>query len=98
MEEFPETNEYNYNASRVPLRIVMDYALYGDTRGKDIANKMVVWIKGKTGNNPNNVKDGYQLNGANRGTYATAVFVAPSSPQRRLQARIKLGSMQDGTG
>ncbi|OMC93871.1 chemotaxis protein [Paenibacillus odorifer] len=77
LEEFPETNEYNYNASRVPLRIVMDYALYGDTRGKDIANKMVVWIKGKTGNNPNNVKDGYQLNGSNRGTYATAVFVAP---------------------
>lgn len=77
LDEFPETNEYNYNASRVPLRIVMDYALYGDTRGKDIANKMAVWIKGKTGSNPNNVKDGYQLNGADRGTYATAVFVAP---------------------
>jgi endo-1,4-beta-D-glucanase Y/chitodextrinase len=77
LDEFPETNEYNYNASRVPLRIVMDYALYGDTRGKTIADKIAVWIKGKTSGNPNNVKDGYQLNGNNRGTYATAVFVSP---------------------
>jgi endo-1,4-beta-D-glucanase Y len=77
LDEFPETNEYNYNASRVPLRIVMDYALYGDVRGKAIADKMAVWIKGKSGNNPNNIKDGYQLNGTVRGTYATAVFVSP---------------------
>ncbi|OAB43893.1 chemotaxis protein [Paenibacillus antarcticus] len=70
-------NEYNYNASRVPLRIVMDYAFYGDTRGRDIANKMAVWIKGKTTGTPGNIKDGYQLNGTARGSYATAVFVSP---------------------
>lgn len=77
LDEFKETNEYNYNASRVPLRIVMDYAMYGDTRGKTIANKMAVWIKGKTSSKPSSIKDGYQLNGTPRGTYATAVFVAP---------------------
>ncbi|WP_046216293.1 glycosyl hydrolase family 8 [Paenibacillus wulumuqiensis] len=77
LDEFKETNEYNYNASRVPLRIVMDYALYGDTRGQNIVNKMAVWIKQKTGGNPDNIKDGYQLNGNDRGSYATAVFVAP---------------------
>lgn len=70
-------NEYNYNASRVPLRIVMDYAFYGDTRGRDIANKMAVWIKGKTSGVPGNIKDGYKLNGTARGSYATAVFVSP---------------------
>lgn len=79
LEEFPETNEYNYNASRVPLRIVMDYAFYGDTRGRDIANKMAVWIKGKTNGVPSAIKDGYKLNGTvtNSASYATAVFVSP---------------------
>ncbi|GGG54014.1 hypothetical protein GCM10010918_03530 [Paenibacillus radicis (ex Gao et al. 2016)] len=77
LDEFPETNQYFYNASRVPLRIVMDYALYGDTRGRDIANKMAVWIKGNTGGSPGNIKDGYQLNGTASGSYATAVFVSP---------------------
>jgi len=77
LDEFKETNEYNYNASRVPLRIVMDYAMYRDTRGKNIANKIAVWIKGKTSGKPTSIKDGYQLNGTARGTYATAVFVAP---------------------
>ncbi|SIQ95229.1 Endo-1,4-beta-D-glucanase Y [Paenibacillus macquariensis] len=75
--EGPYDKEYNYNASRVPLRIVMDYAFYGDTRGRDIANKMAVWIKGKTSGVPGNIKDGYQLNGTARGSYATAVFVSP---------------------
>ncbi|OAB33034.1 chemotaxis protein [Paenibacillus glacialis] len=75
--EGPYDKEYNYNASRVPLRIVMDYAFYGDTRGRDIANKMAVWIKGKTNGVPGNIKDGYQLNGTARGSYATAVFVSP---------------------
>ena len=75
--ESPYDNEYYYNSSRVPFRIVMDYALYGDTRGRDIANKMAVWIKGTTSGVPGNIKDGYQLNGAARGSYATAVFVSP---------------------
>jgi len=77
--EFPETNEYNYNAARVPLRIVMDYALYGDARGKTIADKMATWIKGKTGGNPNNVKDGYKLDGTVTGsaTGPAGVFVSP---------------------
>ncbi len=76
-ENFPD--EYNYNASRVPLRIVMDYAFHGDARGKAIADKMATWIKGKTGGNPNNIKDGYKLDGTvnEKASYATAVFVSP---------------------
>ncbi|OAS16086.1 chemotaxis protein [Paenibacillus oryzisoli] len=79
LDEFPETNEYNYNAARVPLRIVMDYALYGDVRGKTIADKMAVWIKAKTGGNPNNVKDGYKLDGTVTGSASgpAGVFVSP---------------------
>lgn len=77
LNEFPETNEYNYNACRVPLRIVMDYAQYGNTDARNIAEKMVSWIKQKTGNNPANIIDGYKLNGDNTGSGAAAVFTAP---------------------
>lgn len=77
LDEFKETNQYYYNASRVPLRIVMDYALYGDTRAKALADKMVSWIKTKTGGAPANIKNGYKLDGTAIGNYATAVFVAP---------------------
>ena len=79
LEEFPETDEYNYNAARVPLRIVMDYAHYGETRAKSITDKLVAWIKGKTGGNPNNIRDGYLLNGtvSPSASGAEGVFVAP---------------------
>lgn len=77
LEEFKETNQYYYNASRVPLRIVMDYALYGDTRAKALADQMVNWMKNKTGGSPANIKNGYKLDGTAIGNYATAVFIAP---------------------
>ncbi|GAA0136840.1 hypothetical protein YSY43_36810 [Paenibacillus sp. YSY-4.3] len=77
LNEFKETDEYYWNAARVPLRVVMDYALYGEARSKTISDKIAGWIKSKTGGNPANVRDGYQLNGNAIGSYATAVFVAP---------------------
>jgi endo-1,4-beta-D-glucanase Y len=77
IDEGPQTNEYNYNACRVPLRVVMDYALYGNTNALTISNKIATWIIGKTGGNPANVKDGYQLNGTVSGSDPEAVFVAP---------------------
>lgn len=77
LDEFKETNQYFYNASRVPLRIVMDYALYGDTRGKAIADKVTTWIKGKTGNSPSGIKAGYTLSGTALNSYSEAVFTAP---------------------
>lgn len=77
LDEFKETNIYYYNASRVPLRIVMDYALYGDPRGKAITDKMVSWIKSKTGGIPDKIKNGYKLDGTAVGDYSTAVFVSP---------------------
>jgi endo-1,4-beta-D-glucanase Y len=77
LDEFPETNAYFYNASRVPLRIVMDYALYGDTRAKTIADKLTLWIKGKTCNSPSGIKAGYSLSGTALNSYSEAVFTAP---------------------
>jgi endo-1,4-beta-D-glucanase Y len=77
LDEFKETNQYFYNASRVPLRIVMDYALYGDTRGKTIADKMAVWIKGKTNGSPSSIVAGYTLSGNAINSYSSAVFTSP---------------------
>lgn len=97
LEEFPETDEYNYNAARVPLRIVMDYAHYGETRAKSITDKLASWIKGKTSGNPNNIKDGYKLNGtvSPSASGAEGVFVAPfisaGTPNSGNQAWINSG-------
>jgi endo-1,4-beta-D-glucanase Y len=77
IDEGPQTNEYNYNACRVPLRIVMDYALYGSSNAYTISNKIASWIITKSGGNPSNIKDGYQLNGTISGSDPEAVFVAP---------------------
>lgn len=77
IDEGPQTNEYNYNACRVPLRVVMDYAMYGSANAYTLANKMASWIITKTGGNPSAIKDGYKLNGTTTGSDPEAVFVAP---------------------
>ncbi|PSL44756.1 putative secreted protein (Por secretion system target) [Chitinophaga niastensis] len=77
LNEYPPTDEYNYNACRVPLRIVMDYAMYGNANAYNISNKLVNWIKTKTGGDPSQIKDGYKLNGTVSGTDPEGVFVAP---------------------
>ncbi|SFD21218.1 Por secretion system C-terminal sorting domain-containing protein [Chitinophaga sp. CF118] len=77
IDEGPQTNEYNYNACRVPLRVVMDYALYQSSSAYTISNKIASWIITKSGGNPSSIKDGYQLNGTISGSDPEAVFVAP---------------------
>ncbi|MGG3523741.1 glycosyl hydrolase family 8 [Bacillus pseudomycoides] len=77
LDESKHTDAYYYNASRVPLRIVMDYAMYGEKRSKVISDKIATWIKNKTKGNPSKIVDGYELNGTNIGDYPTAVFVSP---------------------
>ena len=77
LDESEYTNAYYYNASRVPLRIVMDYAMYGEKRSKVISDKVSSWIQNKTNGTPSKIVDGYQLNGSNIGSYPTAVFVSP---------------------
>lgn len=77
LNESEYTGAYYYNASRVPLRIVMDYAMYGEKRSKIISDKISTWIRNQTSENPSNIVDGYHLNGSVIGSYATAVFVSP---------------------
>jgi endo-1,4-beta-D-glucanase Y len=78
-DEGPTTGKYYYNACRVPLRVVMDYAQYGSTSAKTIANKIATWSKSATGGNPANIRAGYELNGTalSGSNYQTAVFISP---------------------
>jgi len=78
-DEGPTTGKYYYNACRVPLRVVMDYAQYGTASAKTIANKIVTWSKSATGGNPANIRAGYELNGSPLAgsDYETAVFISP---------------------
>ncbi|HEY9044786.1 MAG TPA: glycosyl hydrolase family 8 [Ohtaekwangia sp.] len=78
-DEGPTTGKYYYNACRVPLRVVMDYAQYSTNNAKTIANKIVTWSKNATGGNPANIRAGYNLDGTplSGSNYQTAVFIAP---------------------
>lgn len=78
-DEGPTTGKYYYNACRVPLRVVMDYAQYSTANAKTIANKIVTWSKSTTGGNPANIRAGYNLDGTplSGSDYETAVFIAP---------------------
>jgi endo-1,4-beta-D-glucanase Y len=78
-DEGPTTGKYYYNACRVPLRVVMDYAQYGTASAKTIANRIATWSKNATGGNPANIRAGYELNGTalSGSNYQTAVFIAP---------------------
>jgi endo-1,4-beta-D-glucanase Y len=77
--EGPYDGAYYYNACRVPMRTVMDYAHYQNTSAKTAVQKMVTWIKTKTNNVPSAIRAGYYLNGDNLpvGGYQDAVFIAP---------------------
>ncbi len=78
-DEGSTTGDYSYNACRVPLRLVMDFAHYGTTNPKPYLNKMVSWARNKTGETPTNFGAGYKLNGTalSGSNYQSAVFISP---------------------
>lgn len=77
--EGPNDGNYYYNASRVPLRVVLDFAHGGELQAKTAANKMITWAKSSTGGNPASFKAGYTLSGTNLSgnNYQAGVFIAP---------------------
>lgn len=77
LNEYPETNTYSYNACRVPLRLAMDYGLYGSQQSYSICKEMISWIKKKTKGNPRAIVDGYKMNGTSDGQSSNTVFVSP---------------------
>jgi endo-1,4-beta-D-glucanase Y len=75
--EEPNGWRYSYNACRDPWRLATDYAHHGTVAAKTQIDKISTWIRGATNNNPENVKDGYDLDGKAFGGYARQCFVAP---------------------
>jgi len=53
-----------YDAIRIPWRMSMAYAWWGDTKAQEIASKITTWAIGATGSDPANAVDGYELNGS----------------------------------
>jgi hypothetical protein len=70
---------YDYNACRDPWRVATDFLVSGEARAKTTVQRITNWIRGATGNDPNDIKSGYQLNGtvSAGADYRSMAFVAP---------------------
>jgi endoglucanase len=70
---------YDYNACRDPWRVATDFLVSGETRAKDVVAPITAFIRTATGNDPSQIRSGYQLGGApSPGTdYLSMAFVAP---------------------
>jgi endo-1,4-beta-D-glucanase Y len=68
---------YTYDATRTPWRLAWAYSWYGHPEAKETCDKIASWISSKTGNDPEKIVDGYQLNGEETSKYNNATFVGP---------------------
>jgi hypothetical protein len=70
---------YDYNACRDPWRIATDFLVAGEPRAKTAVQRITTWARTATGNDPDNIKSGYQLNGSLSpgADYRSMAFVAP---------------------
>ncbi len=75
--EGPYDGDYYYNAARVPMRFIIDYAETEDPVIKAILENMVQFFYQTSKQNAQNLKGGYRLNGAVIGNYFDAAFAAP---------------------
>ncbi len=78
--------DYYYNACRDPWRLATDYLLFGDERAKTAINKISSWLMTKTGNNPDNIKSGYKLNGIAIASWDDPAFTGPFTVGAMLDA------------
>jgi len=77
--ENPTDGSYNYNAGRDPWRVGMDALLHNDPTSRAIVQKISRWVETSANGNPNNIRAGYELDGAPLpdSEYFTTFFVAP---------------------
>jgi endoglucanase len=54
---------YSYNACRIPFRLACDLLINSDPRAKERLEPINKWIKKRTRENPENIRDGYMLSG-----------------------------------
>ncbi|MEU2428390.1 MULTISPECIES: glycosyl hydrolase family 8 [unclassified Streptomyces] len=75
--ESPLDGSYSWNACRDPWRIGVDALTTGDSRSLAAVRKMNTWIKQATGGNPNNIQQGYRLDGTVAESGSSVAFIAP---------------------
>ena len=70
---------YNYNAGRDPWRVGLDALINDDPASRSIVQKISHWIQISAGNDPANIRSGYELDGTPLpgSDYFTTFFVAP---------------------
>lgn len=70
---------YNYNAGRDPWRVGLDALIYDDPASRLIVQKISHWIQISAGNDPANIRSGYELDGTPLpgSDYFTTFFAAP---------------------
>ena len=75
----PNDGQYFYEACRIPVRLALDFFVGGGTeaRAKAVLAKINTWLRMATGNNPNQIRDGYRLNGTILGTGGSFAFEGP---------------------
>lgn len=77
---------YAWNACRTPWRIATDFVLDGEARAQATARAMTVFFRAETGDQPENVRDGYRLDGTATGSSAELAFVAPLAVAAMVEA------------
>lgn len=87
--EGPNDGDYDYNACRDPWRLGTDFLVAGEVRAQTAAQRITTWFRAATGNDPGNIKAGYQLDGtlSPAADYRSMAFVAP----------LGVGAMTDAT-
>jgi endo-1,4-beta-D-glucanase Y len=69
---------YYYNACRDPFRLAVDYLISGEPRAYNAVKKMNAFIRAKTGDDPEEIRAGYRLNGSTIDTFDISMaFIAP---------------------
>jgi endo-1,4-beta-D-glucanase Y len=70
---------YNYNAGRDPWRVGLDALIYNDATSRSVVQKISHWIQTSAGNDPANIRAGYELDGTPLpdSDYFTTFFIAP---------------------
>jgi hypothetical protein len=64
-------------AGSIPFSLAADYLASGDPRTRATLDRMLAFIKGKTGGDPAKIVDGYRLDGEVLGAKPRMTFIAP---------------------
>jgi endo-1,4-beta-D-glucanase Y len=77
--EGPNDGAYDFNACRDPWRLGTDFLVSADARARTAVQRITTWFRGATGDDPANIKAGYQLDGtlSAGADYRSMAFVAP---------------------